>query len=74
MYGVQVEEKWQLGDEALQARRTSLKWGTEAILLRPEQQARKDPRLTIAANQILLDRQLSTSCELCQRLFVTNGS
>ena len=73
-----MEEKWQLGDEALRARRTSLKWGKEATPLRPEQQARKGSKqgtpLTIAANQILLDKQISTSCELCHRLFVTNGS
>lgn len=64
-------QKWQLGDKALQAC-ISLKSGKEAARpLRPEPQARErskqDTPLAIVTNQLFLNKQISTSGELCHK-------
>lgn len=63
-----------MGDEALPACPTGLICRKEATLRKPEQQAQERSKqgtpLTIATSQILLDKQISTSCELCGKLLL----
>lgn len=67
-------QKRQVGDEALQACSTSLKWGKEATPLRPEQQAQERSEqgtpLTTAASQILPDKQIQLAVSSVVKLLL----